>query len=391
MNKGTYIFTQLCQFLPRDYFEYLVKKYQGNKHVKSFTCWNHLMVLIWAQLSSRESLRDIITSLKFHKSKFHHMGFGKDVCRTTLSEANERRELKIFQLFAERVIELAQKKRVNVDDLFMDGIDYRVFAVDSTSIPLDINKYWWSTTQAGKGGLKLHVLLDLLTRIPIHNIITDNTVRDQGVMDLFPYETASFYIFDKAYVKLLSLSKIDDLGAFFIVRRKKKMYYEILEEFNCSDKSNGVLRDLKIKLSGRWAAARYKQPLRIVYYYSEEKNRVFEFFTNNFEMTPDKIAHLYRCRWQIEIFFKWVKQHLKIKRFYGMSENAVKIQIYVAIITYCMIAIVEKDYKIEIPTFDLLRILGISLFERKNLKDFFSEEKEYKNCQNDSFQNLNLF
>lgn len=391
MNKGNYLFTQLCQFLPRDYFEYLVGKYQGNKHVKSFTCWNHLLVMIWAQLTSRESLRDITNSLKGHKSKFHHLGLGKSVCRSTLSEANEKRDLKIFQLFAERIIEIAQRKRTDVDNLFIEGVKNRVFAVDSTTISLNYKKFWWSKVQKNTGGIKLHTVLDILTNIPVYNIITDNNVRDQSLMNVYPYESNAFYVFDKAYVKLISLSAINENGAYFIVRRKRKMNFEILEEFGCPEPSSGVLRDLKIQLSNRWARSRYTQPMRIVYYYSTEKERVLEFFTNNFEIEAAKIAYLYKSRWQIETFFKWIKQHLKIKRFYGTTENAVKIQIYVTIITYCLVVIVGKELKLNISPFELLQILSVSLFEKQNLREFLKEEEISTKCQFDSWQNLKLF
>ena len=321
--------------------------------------------MLWAQLTSRESLRDIIGSLDAHKQKFHHLGFGKSVCRSTLSQANEKREIRIFQLFAKKMVKLAQDKRVNVENLFMEGIDYRVFAVDSTSIILNPEQFWWSELQKGTGGIKMHTLFDILTSIPVCNIVTDHNVRDQSVMDSFEYEPDAFYVFDKAYVKLVSLSRIDLLGGFFIVRRKKKMRYEILESYPCEAKDNGVLMDLKIVLSNRWAKNLYKRPLRIVYYYSKEKNRVFEFFTNNFDLDAGKIAYLYKCRWQIELFFKWIKQHLKIKRFYGFSENAVKIQIYVSIIAYCLVAIVATELKTKLSPFELLRVLSVSLFENK--------------------------
>lgn len=391
MNKESYIFTQLCQFLPRDYFEYLVRKYQGNHYVKSFSCWNHCLVILWAQLTSRESLRDIIGSLDAHKQKFHHLGFGKSVCRSTLSQANEKREIRIFQLFAEKMVKLAQDKRVNIENLFMEGIDYRVFAVDSTSLILNPEQFWWTELQKGTGGIKMHTLFDILTSIPVCNIVTDHSVRDQSVMDSFEYEPDAFYVFDKAYVKLVSLSRIDSLGGFFIVRRKKKMRYEILESYPCEAKDSGVLMDLKIALSNRWAKSLYKTPLRIVYYYSKEKNRVFEFFTNNFDLDAGKIAYLYKCRWQIELFFKWIKQHLKIKRFYGFSENAVKIQIYVSIIAYCLVAIVATELKTKLSPFELLRVLSVSLFEKANLRDFINGIDKNDNLQIDSYEMLKLF
>jgi hypothetical protein len=346
--------------------------------------------MIWAHLTGRESLRDITDSLRGHKEKFHHLGFGKSVCRTTLSEANEKRELEIFRLMAERMVESAQKHRIDLNLLLEEEVEYRVYAGDSTTIHLNKNTFWWSKIQNGKGGIKIHTLLDLLSSIPICTIITDHNVRDQTVMDLFPYESGSFYVFDKAYVKLCSLSRIDGLGAYFVVRRKKRMNYEILVEHDCPYPQNGVLRDLEIKLSNRWAKSRYTKPMRIVYYYSREKNQTFEFLTNNLDLGAQQIAHLYNCRWQIELFFKWIKQHLKIKRFYGTSENAVKIQIYTAIIAYCLVAIVERVYKLDISVFELLRVLSVSLFEKTNLRDFLTKQ-ELENYQNDTSPTLNFF
>lgn len=390
MNSGTYIFQQLCQFLPKDYFEYLVDKYDGNKYLKSFTCWNHFLVMLWAQLTTRESLRDIIGSLNGHKSKFYRLGFGKSVCRTTLAEANERRSIEIFRLFAERIVEMAQKK-IDVDDLFIEGIPHRVFALDSTTVTLEMKKFCWSKVQNGKGGIKIHTLFDILTSIPVYNIITDHNIRDQSVMDNFQYESDAFYIFDKAYVKLPSLSEIDRIGAYFVVRRKKKMNFEIIEEYSCDGREDGVLRDLKIVLSNRWAKVRYRKPLRIIYYYSEEKKCVLEFFTNNLDLEANKIAFLYKCRWQIELYFKWIKQHLRIKQFYGTSENAVKIQIYVGIIAYCLVALIGTEFRSKLSPFELLRMLSVSLFEKENLRMFLLRAESSENLQSVSNYDLKLF
>ncbi len=390
MNSGTYIFQQLCQFLPKDYFEYLVDKYDGNKYLKSFTCWNHFLVMLWAQLTTRESLRDIIGSLNGHKSKFYRLGFGKSVCRTTLAEANERRSIEIFRLFAERIVEMAQKK-IDVDDLFIEGIPHRVFALDSTTVTLELKKFHWSKAQNGKGGIKIHTLFDILTSIPVYNIITDYNIRDQSVMDNFQYESDAFYIFDKAYVKLPSLSEIDRIGAYFVVRRKKKMNFEIIEEYSCDGREDGVLRDLKIVLSNRWAKVRYRKPLRIIYYYSEEKKCVLEFFTNNLDLEANKIAFLYKCRWQIELYFKWIKQHLRIKQFYGTSENAVKIQIYVGIIAYCLVALIGAEFRSKLSPFELLRMLSVSMFEKENLRMFLLRAESSENLQSVTDYNLKLF
>jgi hypothetical protein len=391
MNRGTYIFKQLCQFLPEDYFEYLVNKYDGNKYIKSFTCWNHFLVMLWAQLTARESLRDIIGSLNAHRSKFYRLGFGKSVCRTTLSDANERRNVEIFRLFAERVVKIAQDKRGSIDGLFMEGIPHRVLALDSTTVTLNWATYSWSKKQKGKGGIKIHTLFDILTSIPVYNVITDHNIRDQSVMSYFQYERDTFYIFDKAYVKLLALNEIDEEGAYFVVRRKKKMDFEIIEEYSCNCLEKGIVRDLKIKLANRWAKARYQKTLRIIYFYNEEKNTILEFFTNNLNLEAHKIAHLYKCRWQVELYFKWIKQHLRIKQFYGTSENSVKIQIYVGIIAYCLVALVGAELKSKSSPFELLRILSVSLFERENLKEFLAKAELAENFQSVSNSNLRLF
>ena len=349
------------------------------------------MVMLWAQLTSRESLRDIVGSLNAHKSKFYRLGFGSSVCRTTLSEANEKRNIEIFRLFAERIVELAQKKKIAIDDLFMDDIPHRVFALDSTTVTFNLNKFSWSKKQHEKGGIKIHTLFDILTSIPVYNIITDHNIRDQNLMDFFQYELDAFYVFDKAYVKLLSLNNIDNIGGYFVVRRKKKMNYEIIEEYDCNCRKDGVLRDLKIVLSNRWAKARYKKPLRIIYYYCDEKKCTLEYFTNNMDLDAYKIALLYKCRWQIELYFKWIKQHLKIKSFYGTSENAVKIQIYVGIIAYCLVALIGAEYKSKMSPFELLRILSVSLFEKENLREFLSNAESPNHLKSVSNLNLSLF
>jgi FOG: Transposase and inactivated derivatives len=210
-------------------------------------------------------------------------------------------------------------------------------------------------------------------------------------MDMFDYKSDAFYIFDKAYVKLASLSRIDSLGGFYVVRRKKKMRYDVLETYNSNEKETGILLDLKIVLSNRWAKNIYKAPLRIVHYYSKEKNCVLEFFTNNFDLDAQKIAYLYKCRWQIELFFKWIKQHLRIKRFYGFTENAVKIQIYTCITAYCLVALIGTELKTKMSPFELLRILSVSLFEKTNLREFITGISTSADLQIDSFEMLKLF
>jgi hypothetical protein len=289
------------------------------------------------------------------------------------------------------MVETAQKTRIDLNPLFEDDIHFRVYAGNSTTIRLEKETFWWSKIQNGSGGLKMHTLFDLLTSIPVCTIITGHDIRDQTIMDLFDYQAGSLYVFDKAYVKLRSLSGIDHSGAYFIVRRKKKMNFEVLKEHNHSNTEEGVLRDMEMRLSNRWAKSRYAKPLRIIYYYSKENNRTFEFLTNRFDLEAQEIAYLYKCRWQIELFFKWIKQHLKIKRFFGTSENAVKIQIYTGIITYCLVAIIEKIYKLNISPFELLRMLNVSLFEKRSLREFLTEQEKEEKYQNDTSLMLKLF
>lgn len=372
MNSRSYIFSQLVSLLPRNHFDYLVKKYQADKYLKTFSCWNHLLVLVWAQLTQRESLRDIVGSLRGHKSKFYHLGFGKDVCRSTLSVANEQREVEVFRQTARRVVEMARVAESDIQALYLDKIKHRVFALDSTTIVLDKSKFTWSHVQNKKGGIKLHTLFDLLAVVPAYNIITDHDVRDQSVMHLFPYEKDAFYVFDKAYMKLVCLRAINKEKAFFVLRRKRKMNFSVLEDRPLPGAHPEVMRDAGIRLSGRWARARYKEPMRIVTFYDTARNETFEYLTNNFDLPAERIAYLYRCRWGIEMFFKWIKQHLLIKSFWGTSESAVKIQVYSAIIAYCLVAIATRTHAPHLTTFEALRMLSVSLFEKDDIADFLA-------------------
>ena len=372
MYNRSYIFSQLVSLLPRNHFDYLVKKYQADKYLKTFSCWNHLLVLVWAQLAQRESLRDIVGSLRGHKSKFYHLGFGKNICRSTLAVANEQRELEVFRQMAQRILEMARVADADLRDLYPDEIKHRVFALDSTTITLEKSVFTWSHTQNKKGGVKLHTLFDLLALVPAYNIITDHDVRDQSVMHLFPYEKNAFYIFDRAYVKLVSLHGINEREAFFVIRRKRGMSFDALEERPLPGAHPQVMRDAKIRLSGRWARARYKEPLRIVTYYDTVRNETFDYLTNSFDLPAERIAYLYRSRWGIELFFKWIKQHLFIKSFWGTSENAVKIQIYSAIIAYCLVALVTRAHAPYLTTFETLRMLSVSLFEKDAIADFLA-------------------
>ena len=370
MNQGRYIFSQLCDFLPVDFFKWLVKKYEGNKYVKSFTCWNHLLVLLFGQLCNREGLRDLVVTLAPHKRAFHHLGFGKSVTRSNLSKANEVREVRIFREFANRMIAIAREKRAGVKDFFLSN---KVYAFDSTTISLCLSVFWWTRLHHGRGGVKMHTLYDVTTDIPSFVIITDASVHDSKVMDQIPYESDSFYIFDRAYMATEHLFQIEMSEAYFVVREKSKILYKVLEDKHCSNPDTGVMADQIIVFTGSKTKKQYPRELRRVVFYDSENNRTLVLYTNNFEVSAEQIALLYKYRWRVELFFKWMKQHLRIKEFYGTSENAVQIQIYAALTAYCLVAIVEHEMQLDMDTYDVLRILSTSLLTRMPLRDLLDK------------------
>lgn len=381
MNQGRYVFTQLMDFLPRKYFEWLVKKYEGNKYVKSFTCWNHLLVLLFGQLSNREGLRDLIVSIAPFKSAFHHLGFGKNVSRSNLSKANETRDVRIFKEFADKMVSLARDKRSGTKEFFLSN---NVYAFDSSTISLCLSVFWWTKLHHGKGGVKLHELYDVKNDIPAFSVITDASVNDSKVMDLIPYERGSFYIFDRAYMATQHLFSIEMASAYFVVREKHKMVYEVVEDKDYNNPQTGIMADHTIRFKGHKTKKQYPNNLRRVVFYDHEGNRTFVFYTNNFDVTAEDVALLYKYRWRVELFFKWMKQHLRIKEFYGTSENAVKIQIYAAIIAYCLVVIVQEDMKINLQTYDVLRILSTALLTKMPLHDLLTEQnEECTSCSDD--------
>lgn len=381
MNKGRYVFSQLCDFLPTDHFKWLVKKYEGNKYVKSFTCWNHLLVLLFGQLSNREGLRDLIVSITPFKSAFHHLGFGKNVSRSNLSKANETRDVRIFQEFADKMVSLAKDKRSGIKDFFLSN---NVYAFDSSTISLCLSVFWWTKLHHGKGGVKLHELYDVKNDIPAFSVITDASVNDSKIMELIPYERESFYIFDRAYMATQHLFSIEMASAYFVVREKHKMVYEVVEDKDYNNPQTGIMADQTIRFKGHKTKRQYPNNLRRVVFYDHDGNRTFVFYTNNFDVTAEDVALLYKYRWRVELFFKWMKQHLRIKDFYGTSENAVKIQIYAAIIAYCLVVIVQEDMKINLQTYDVLRILSTALLTKMPLHDLLTEQNdEYSSCSDD--------
>ena len=367
MNKDKYVFAQLVEFLDCFKFRRIVAKYQGNRYIKSFSCWNQLLVMMFGQLSNREGLRDLIVALEAHWRKLYHLGMGKSVTRSNLSKANELRDYRIFEDFAYHLVAEARSK--STEKIF--GFDGHVYAFDSTTIDLCLEVFEWAKFRKHKGGIKIHTLYDIEAQVPAFFHITTASTNDIKAMPEIPYEKGAYYIFDRGYNDFSNLFKIEQIEATFVVRAKKNLKFEQTSWKRRLPKN--VLSDSTIEFTVYKSSKDYPIPLRRVVYYDEEQGRTFVFLTNNFVLPAPIIAELYRNRWSVELFFKWLKQHLKIKKFWGTSENAVRIQIYCAIITYCLVVIVKHDMKLERSVYEILQIVGISLTDKTNLRDLFDK------------------
>jgi hypothetical protein len=377
MNQGKYIFAQLTEFIPRRIFDRIVKKHEGNKHVRSFTCWNQMLCMVFGQLTSRDSMRDLMLSLEAHKLKYYHLGFGKTISRRNLGAANENRNYRIFEEFAYVLIEQARKSCYRND--FEIKIEGNVYALDSTTIDLCLSVFWWAEFRKAKGGIKLHTLYDVKTSIPSFLYISNASVHDVNILDLIPYEFGSFYIVDKAYIDFIRLFKLHSKGAFFVTRAKNNMRFKRMYS-RAVDKTKGVQYDQIGKLETYKSKKEYPEKLRRIKYYDEESKKLLVFLTNNTELEATEIALLYKKRWEVELFFKWMKQHLKIKSFWGTTLNAVKIQIYCAIIAYCLVAIIGNRLKVGRPIYEILQILSISLLDKTPIREILTKY-DYKNVK----------
>lgn len=367
MNKGKYVFSQLLDFLDKDVFLRISNKYNGNRYIKSFTCWNQLAVMMFGQLSNRESLRDLVLATQAHASKAFHLGFGKAATRSNLSKANNNRDCRIFEDFAYRVMADAQKCRA-VGIFKLGG---KVYAFDSTTIDLCLSVFDWALFRKKKGGIKLHTLYDIETRIPTFFHITPARQHDTKAMDVIPYEENSFYIFDRAYNDFGRLFTINGVGAYFVVRGRKNNDFRPIRWKR--KMPSGVLSDAIGYMDGQLTMSKYPEKIRRIIYLDSESGRKFIFFTNALDISSLKVAELYHNRWQIELFFKWLKQHLKIKKFWGETENAVRIQIYTAITAYCMMAIVQKKMGVERSIYEMLLLVSVSLTDTVELKTLFGK------------------
>lgn len=361
MHQGKIVFAQLTEFLPLKAFWRCVKRYHGHYKVKSFSCLVQFLCMAFAQLTYRESLRDIETCLRSMSSKLYHIGIRSTISRSTLAKANEKRDWRIYADFAQILIHHA-RKLYRTEAL---GIELKdtVYALDSTTIDLCLSLFPWATFRKTKSAIKLHTLLDLRGNIPSFIVITEGTVHDVNILDELVIESGSFYIMDRGYLDFARLYAFQQYAAFFIVRAKSNLQFHRLYS-HAVDKSTGLICDQTIVLTGISSQKEYPEKLRRVRYYDTEKNIAFTFLTNNFTLPALTIAQLYKCRWQIEIFFRWIKQHLRIKSFYGTSENSVKTQIWIAISVYVLVAIVKKRLNLDISLYTFLQILSLTLFEK---------------------------
>ena len=384
MNQDKYVYAQLTAFLDRSKFNRIVASYSGDRYVKHFTCWNQLLVMMFGQLTNRESLRDLIVIIEAHRNKCYHLGFGKHVTKSNLAKANQNRDSRIFEEFAYFLVAEARSKRIT--DIFKLGGS--VYAFDSTTIDLCLSVFWWAKFRKRKGGIKIHTLYDIETQVPAFFHITEAAVNDVRAMDEIPYEPGAYYIFDRGYNDFGRLYRITCTESFFVVRAKKNLQYKAVRWRRRLPKN--VLSDAVVTLTGYYPSRRYPEPLRLVQYWDAEQEREFAFLTNVFHLSSLQVAELYRNRWQVELFFKWLKQHLKIKKFWGTTENAVRIQIYSAICAYCLVAIVQHDMQLKRSTYEVLQILGVSLTDKTPLYDLFNNNQlnDFKELNNSSGQLL---
>jgi hypothetical protein len=387
MNSGQTIFSQLMEFIPTYEFRQCVKRYNGNYKVKSFSCWNQFLTMAFAQLTYRESLRDIQACLRVAQNKLYHMGFRGKISRNTLANANQIRDWRIYADFAQVLISIARP--LYAKDNFGLELEQTVYALDSTIIDLCLSLFPWATFRKRKGAIKLHTLLDLHGSIPTLIFITHGKFHDVKILDNLLIEPGAIYIMDRGYLDFARLHKIHQSSAFFLTRAKKIFNFKRLYSHDV-DKDTGIQCDQTIALMGFYSKKDYPEKLRRIRLLDPETRKRLIFLTNNFKLPAKTITDLYRCRWQVELFFKWIKQHLRIKAFYGTSENAVKTQIWIAISVYVLVAIVKKRMKLDLSLYTILQILSVNLFEKIPLYQAFSDQN-YKQFMSYNSNQLNLF
>ena len=387
MNIGRTIFAQLMDFVAPYEFRICVDRYDGEYKVQHFSCWEQFLCLAFAQLTFRESLRDIQACLRVAQPKLYHMGFRSRVARNTLAHANEVRDWRIYADFAQGLI--ATARPLYAADPFGVELAATVYAFDSTTIDLCLALFPWATFRKRKGAVKLHTLLDLRGNIPSVLFITPASVHDVNLLDALVIEAGAFYIMDRGYLDFARLYRLHQALGFFVTRAKRNFRFHYLDS-QPVDRTTGVRSDQVVRLYGFYSRQGYPERLRRIRFFDAEKRKWLVFLTNNFTLPAPTIAQLYKCRWQVELFFKWIKQHLRIKAFYGTSENAVKTQIWIAIAVYVLVAIVKKRLHLEASLYTMLQILSVSLFEKIPLTQAFTPSR-IAELENDPGNQLKLF
>jgi hypothetical protein len=387
MDTGKTVFAQLMDFLPVYEFQKCVQRYNGHYKVKHFSCWSQLLCMAFAQLTYRESLRDIEACLRSTQRKLYHMGFRGNVSRNTLAHANQVRDWRIYADFAQILI--GQARRLYANDSFGVELNQTAYALDSTTIDLCLSLFPWAKFRAHKGAVKLHTLLDLRGSIPSLVIITHGKVHDVNILDQLTFEPGAFYIIDRGYLDFDRLYTIHQASAFFVTRTKSNFRFRRLYS-RPVDKSTGVQCDQIIVLEGFYSHKTYPDKLRRIRFFDADLNKRLVFLTNNLTLPALTIAQLFQCRWQIEIFFKWIKQHLRIKAFYGTTENAVKTQIWIAIAVYVLVAIVKKQMHLDLSLYTILQILSVTLFEKTPILEALSTV-QHQESQDAPCNQLTLF
>jgi len=371
MNQGKYVFSQIMELISHKQFQILVTRYDGEYKVKDFSCWKQFLCMAFGQLTHRQSLSDTMLCLRANADKLYHLGIGQLVANTTLTRANENRVYNIFEDLAMLLIQ--QAKQLYAGDNLLDiQLKNNVFAIDATTIDLCLSTFYWATFRSTKGGIKLHTQLNLKTAIPEFILFSNASVHDVNVIDHICFESNSFYIMDRGYVDYKRLYKIHQTEAFFVTRAKDNMNYRRLYSHPI-DKTKGVLCDQTVMLNGYYAAKDYPQKMRRIKFKDEQTGKTFIFLSNNVHLAANEIALLYKHRWGIEMFFKWIKQHLKIKSFWGQSENAVKTQVWIAVSVYTLVAIAKKRFMLQQSLYEILQILSISIFEKIPINQLFQK------------------
>ncbi|MEL7196546.1 MAG: IS4 family transposase [Bacteroidota bacterium] len=388
MNRGKYVFAQLMSLINHKAFTKYVDKYGGNYRVRNFTCWHQFLCMSFGQLTNRESLRDVVTCLQAHEHKLYHLGLTHGVKRSTLADANEKRDWRIYADFAQVLIRQARQVCQVDEDLAIE-LDNVVYALDATTIELCLDVFWWAKFRKHKAAVKLHTLLDVKCEIPCFIHITDGTLHDVNVLDVMDFEAEAFYVMDRGYIDWQRLYQLHQSGAYFVIRAKKNLAFARVYSEQV-DKTTGLRCDQTIRLTGHYAKQDYPEFLRRIKYYDKDYDKTYVYLTNHFEASTMQIVVLYINRWKVEIFFKWIKQHLRIKKFWGESPNAVKTQIWIAVCTFVLIAILKHRLKSLHSLNEILQIMSVSAFDKTPVNQLVMKI-ESKNQEPGSHNQLNIF